>query len=36
MYLSDALGESAGYLSRAGAAARDVLKYELETERGSG
>lgn len=34
MYLSDALGESAGYLFGAGAAARDVLKYELETERG--
>jgi Glycosyl transferase family 2 len=33
MYVSDALGESAGYLFGAGNAARDVLRYELETER---
>jgi hypothetical protein len=36
MYLSDALGESAGYLFGAGDAARAVLKYELETERDPG
>ncbi len=36
MYVSDALGESAGYLFGAGGAARAVLKYELETERESG
>ena len=35
MYLSDALGESAGYLLGAGKAERETLRYELETERGS-
>jgi len=33
MYVSDALGESAGYLLGAGRAASDVLTYELDTER---
>jgi len=33
MYLSDAIGESAGYLFGRGNAERDVLKFELETER---
>ncbi|MDH3444636.1 MAG: glycosyltransferase [Deltaproteobacteria bacterium] len=33
MYLSDAVGESAGYLLGSGDAEREVLKYELETER---
>jgi len=33
LYLSDALGESAGYLWGAGDAARAVLAFELETER---
>jgi hypothetical protein len=33
MYLSDALGESAGYLFGSGEAEQQVLKYELETER---
>jgi len=33
MYLSDALGESAGYLFGIGEAQREVLRYELETER---
>lgn len=33
MYISDSLGESAGYLFGTGKAERDVLKYELETER---
>ncbi len=35
MYLSDALGESAGYLMGPGDAPRAVLTYELETERES-
>jgi hypothetical protein len=35
MYVSDAMGESAGYLLGAGEAGRAVLKYELETERES-
>ena len=33
MYLSDALGESAGYLWGAGDAEADVLRWELSTER---
>jgi len=33
MYLSDAIGESAGYLWGIGDAEREVLRYELETER---
>ncbi len=35
MYLSDAVGESLGYLLGAGNAEREVVRYELETERGS-
>ncbi len=35
MYVSDAMGESAGYLFGAGNAEREVLRYELETERDS-
>jgi hypothetical protein len=33
MYFSDALGESAGYLFGIGKADREVIRYELETER---
>lgn len=33
MYLSDAVGESLGYLLGVGNAEREVLRYELETER---
>jgi hypothetical protein len=33
MYVSDAIGESAGYLAGAGDSERAVLKYELETDR---
>jgi len=35
MYISDAFGESAGYLFGTGEAEREVLRYELETERDS-
>jgi hypothetical protein len=35
MYVSDAVGESAGYLLGSGNAGREVLRYELETERAS-
>jgi Glycosyl transferase family 2 len=35
MYISDAFGEAAGYLFGIGEAEREVLRYELETERDS-
>jgi hypothetical protein len=33
MYLSDAIGESLGYLLGAGGAERDIVRFELEAER---
>jgi hypothetical protein len=33
MYLSDAVGESLGYLLGVGNAEREVVRYELEVER---